>query len=374
MNDRLLNIVNIRIAIMICIGVILVREIYPLLKAYIAKAAYVVSALIVIVIAVITYGVIYIADAQSLIHRTGIYEFTVIIIYLALIAFMNTFKTIRNGRFTKIDKINIAAFVLVLCLDIYLLIRLGMSDDGHDIMLIMNIIVLCLVLAYIFYRTLVRLYQENYRGQEAEHLRNVIESGEDYLRNVQAMDKQVRTVRHDMNNQLQVIYGLLSQERYEEAKDFLKEYSISLEKTKEYIHTDNPIFNTVINNKIEYAKSEDIIITTGLHKTLKPMHGNDLYTIMGNVLDNAIEAELKEEPCNREIEIRSVWNGNDMIISVENYISKSVLNENKELHTSKQDKKSHGLGTQIIKKLVKKNNGTCDYYEEGNMFCCEIRW
>ena len=134
-------------------------------------------------------------------------------------------------------------------------------------MLIMNIIMLSLVLAIIFYRTLVRLYQENYKGREAEHLRNVIESGEDYLKNVQAMDKQVRTVRHDMNNQLQVIYGLLSQERYEEAKDFLKQYSISLEKTKEYIHTDNPIFNTVINNKIEYAKSEDIIITTGLHKT-----------------------------------------------------------------------------------------------------------
>lgn len=374
MNDILLNIVNIRMAIMICIGVILVREIYLVLNGYIAKAAYVVSTLVVIVIAAITYGVIYIADAQSLIHRTGIYEFTVIIIYLALIAFMNTFKTIRHGSFTKIDIINIAAYVLVLCFNIYLLIRLGISDGGHDVMLIMNIIVLSLVLSIIFYRTLVRLYQENYKGQEAEHLRNVIESGEDYLKNVQAMDKQVRTVRHDMNNQLQVIYGLLSQERYEEAKDFLKQYSISLEKTKGYIHTDNPIFNTVINNKIEYAKSEDIIITTGLHKTLKPMHGNDLYTIMGNVLDNAIEAELKEDICNREIEIRSVWNGNDMIITVENYISKSVLNDNKELHTSKQDKKSHGLGTQIIKKLVKKNNGTCDYHEEGNMFCCEIRW
>ena len=374
MNDILLNIVNIRMAIMICIGVILVREIYLVLNGYIAKAAYVVSALVVIAIAAITYGVIYIVNVNLIIYKTGMYEFTVIVIYMTLIALVNTFKTIRHGSFTKIDIINIAAYVLVLCFNIYLLIRLGISDGGNDVMLIMNIIVLSLVLAIIFYRTLVRLYQENYKGQEAEHLRNVIESGEDYLKNVQAMDKQVRTVRHDMNNQLQVIYGLLSQERYEEAKDFLKQYSISLEKTKEYIHTDNPIFNTVINNKIEYAKSEDIIITTGLHKTLKPMHGNDLYTIMGNVLDNAIEAELKEEPCNREIEIRSVWNGNDMIITVENYISKSVLNDNKELHTSKQDKKSHGLGTQIIKKLVKKNNGTCDYQAEGNMVCCEIRW
>ena len=85
-------------------------------------------------------------------------------------------------------------------------------------------------------------------------MREVIESGEDYLKNVQAMDKQVRTVRHDMNNQLQIIYGLLSQERYDEAKAFLNEYSISLEKTKEYIHTDDPIFNTVINNKIELPR------------------------------------------------------------------------------------------------------------------------
>ena len=65
MNDILLNIVNIRMAIMICIGVILVREIYLVLNGYIAKAAYVVSTLVVIVIAAITYGVIYIADAQS---------------------------------------------------------------------------------------------------------------------------------------------------------------------------------------------------------------------------------------------------------------------------------------------------------------------
>ena len=88
-------------------------------------------------------------------------------------------------------------------------------------MLIMNIIVLSLVLAIIFYRTLVRLYQENYKGQEAEHLRNVIESGEDYLKNVQAMDKQVRTVRHDMNNQLQVIYGLLSRKDMRKLRIFL---------------------------------------------------------------------------------------------------------------------------------------------------------
>ena len=113
MNDILLNIVNIRMAIMICIGVILVREIYKVLKGYISKAAYAVAALIVIVIAAIDYGVIYIADAEILIHRTGMYEFMVIIIYLILIAFMNTFKTIRNGEVVEGTVIDVKATGLI---------------------------------------------------------------------------------------------------------------------------------------------------------------------------------------------------------------------------------------------------------------------
>ena len=97
MNDILLNIVNIRMAIMICIGVILVREIYLVLNGYIAKAAYAVSALVVIAIAAITYGVIYIVNVNLIVYKTGIYEFTVIVIYMILIALVNTFKTIRHG-------------------------------------------------------------------------------------------------------------------------------------------------------------------------------------------------------------------------------------------------------------------------------------
>ena len=68
MNDILLNIVNIRMAIMICIGVILVREIYLVLNGYIFKAAYVVFALVVIAIAAITYGVIYIVNVNLIIY------------------------------------------------------------------------------------------------------------------------------------------------------------------------------------------------------------------------------------------------------------------------------------------------------------------
>ncbi len=72
MNDILLNIVNIRMAIMICIGSnTCKREIYLVLNGYIAKAAYAVSALVVIAIAAITYGVIYIVNVNLIVYKTG---------------------------------------------------------------------------------------------------------------------------------------------------------------------------------------------------------------------------------------------------------------------------------------------------------------
>ena len=36
-------------------------------------------------------------------------------------------------------------------------------------------------------------------------------------------------------------------------------------------------------------------------------------------------------------------------------------------------KKSHGLGTKIVKDIVEKYNGSIDYYEEDEFFCCDIR-
>ena len=149
---------------------------------------------------------------------------------------------------------------------------------------------------------------------------------------------------------------------------------MSLEKIQDYIHTENAFVNTLINNKIEYARNENIVITSSIHKKIKEIDNYDLCTILGNIIDNAIEAELREEQDKREIEISSFWDDGDCVFRVGNYISQSVLEENKELKTTKTDKKNHGIGTQIIKSLTKKNQCSYDYYEEGSMFYCEIRW
>ena len=177
-----------------------------------------------------------------------------------------------------------------------------------------------------------------------------------------------------MNNQLQVLSGLINNGQFTEASDFLKQYGIGLEKTIDYINTNNPVINTLINSKIAYAKSENIITAIDITKDIKPMTGNDLCSIIGNVIDNAIEAELHEEESLRQLHIQAYWDDEEMVFHVSNYINETVLDRNSGLATTKEDKNSHGLGTNIVKSLAKRNYGTCDYYETENEFHCEIRW
>ena len=86
------------------------------------------------------------------------------------------------------------------------------------------------------------------------------------------------------------------------------------------------------------------------------------------------KAELHEEESLRQLHIQAYWDDEEMVFHVSNYINETVLDRNSGLATTKEDKNSHGLGTNIVKSLAKRNYGTCDYYETENEFRCEIRW
>ena len=57
---------------------------------------------------------------------------------------------------------------------------------------------------------------------------------------------------------------------------------------------------------------------------------------------------------------------------IKNTIAYSVLENNKQLVTSKSDKKHHGFGVKIIREIAEKYHGRCDFFEQDNMFCCVV--
>lgn len=118
------------------------------------------------------------------------------------------------------------------------------------------------------------------------------------------------------------------------------------------------------------AKEKDINIICRSSSDISGIEDIDLCVLLGNILDNAIEACEKSSEKNIEVSIYS--DSTKLIITVINNIDFSVLNDNPELNTSKTDISSHGYGVKTIKSIAEKYNGQASFYEENNKFVCQI--
>ena len=98
----------------------------------------------------------------------------------------------------------------------------------------------------------------------------------------------------------------------------------------------------------------------------------DISIILSNLLDNAIESSLKQEPVNRFIDIQMFKRMGMNNIIIRNYIGTSVLRNNPQLNTTNKDDTGHGYGIKSIKKLVEKYNGDINITEENNYFVVHI--
>ena len=193
-----------------------------------------------------------------------------LIIYVLLIIVLKSFASIRNGMFNIRDIIILALTFIIVYAVFTVTMKMQLTSGSLLILLL-----LC-ILIFLIYELALSLYMANSNKKYADKLQEQLTSGEDYIKNVSMLDRQIRSIKHDMNNQLQVLSGLINNGQFNEASDFLKQYGIGLEKTIDYINTNNPVINTLINSKIAYAKSENIITAIDITKDIKPMTGNDL--------------------------------------------------------------------------------------------------
>ena len=123
----------------------------------------------------------------------------------------------------------------------------------------------------------------------------------------------------------------------------------------------------ILNSKLLEAEKLGINININVDKITFSDNNYDLCLILGNLLDNAIEASSQVND-NKWICITILKNNNIMNINISNNYSISPVEKNGKLYTTKLDKRSHGLGLDSVKQLVEKNEGVFNYKYENNIF------
>lgn len=231
----------------------------------------------------------------------------------------------------------------------------------------------CVVILVIvcFYMTL-SLSKSYKASEELNMLKQQREFEIQNIENVKEQYNEIRTIRHDMKQAYSVIAGLITDGKATEALSYIDGNTKRLNSIETFIDIGNDFVNSILNSKLSSAKAERIKIICSADKNLSEIDSIDLCTLLGNMLDNAVEGSVKCEPQERFIEVDIKTYGRQCIITISNSVACDVLTKNKNLSTTKKDKNLHGFGLDSIKRISEKYDGNVRYWQNGNTFNCEV--
>lgn len=205
------------------------------------------------------------------------------------------------------------------------------------------------------------LAQYRYEGRDMEKSKNEMNQ----------LHENARRLKHDMKNHLMVIASFLNSGEIEEARQYTSQILDKLNLEYSYIETGNTLLNYIVNQKLSYAKQQGIYVKAEIENLrFEQIESIDFAAILGNLLDNAMEAAVESDKKYVELTIRKV-RGYD-VIKVCNSINNSVLEKNPNLITTKQETASHGIGVKHVREIVEKYQGMLDIYEEDKRFIVSV--
>ena len=188
---------------------------------------------------------------------------------------------------------------------------------------------------------------------------------------IRSLHQSVRQLKHDMKNHLMVIASYLNSGDYEAAKTYTSEILDKLNAMHSYIETGNSLLNHILNEKLELARGCGIAVKAEIEPlSFSRMRSIDFSALLTNLLDNAIEAS-KDEP-DGELLLHIFQERGYDAVSIKNKIGKSVLEENPQLRSTKEDKEQHGIGISQIKEIVAEYDGIYDFFEKEGYFCSRV--
>ncbi len=171
----------------------------------------------------------------------------------------------------------------------------------------------------------------------------------------------VRRFKHDLVNHIGILRELANQKKTEEVKEYIDTIWNIQNEFDLRIHTGDSLFDLILNYYLYLAEREKIEFTVSGKLTEKTsLQMFDITTLMGNILQNAVEAA--RETATPKIRVELIEHKKEFFIVVSNSMEKKINTSKGFLITSKTDTINHGFGLKNIAAIVQKYYG--EYYIE----------
>ena len=235
------------------------------------------------------------------------------------------------------------------------------------------ILISCLLLTAVM---TILIQKSRYDRRLSNFQDNVLKKQRDEVQNIY---QTMRAWRHDYHNHMQSIKAMLSMNKKKELSLYLDNLEKDLDSIDIAIRTGNVGLDAILSSKVSIARKNNIEVscTAKVPSDLK-IPGVHLCAIVGNLMDNAIEACEKITSSQKQgdhvlpqfIRIYIGLFKNQLYISVTNSTKERRRKKLSELVTGKTGE--HGFGLRRIDKIADQYQGYVNRKNEPGVFATEV--
>lgn len=335
---------------------------------------YGISASIAFLVSSISGVSMYDLMASSTIYRF----FCMILINVLYVVFYSLTLRFKTYKFNIMKWTDWAAFIVIPLISIFILvliyaISLETNLTREHSLFLGFVAIGILVITVLIWIMLIKISKDSEFELQYKLLQQQYKYQNENILQANKSMENISSIRHDMKNKLLVIGQYIKNGDTDNALKMCGACGGEVQQsTGTFINTKNSMLNAIVNVKLSQANEKYIDTQVLVTEALEDVADTDLCIMLGNVLDNAVEAVSKLPEDNRRIKVKFERKGGYRLIIVKNSIAQSVLKSNPKLRTTKSDKAMHGIGTKSLEKTVRKYKGEVHYTEKDGLFCVGI--
>lgn len=181
-------------------------------------------------------------------------------------------------------------------------------------------------------------------------------------------NEDVKAARHDLRQHLSVMWAYLDRNDIDGLKGYLMSYEKKLPPDVRRTFTKNFALNAVCTRYAEEARRYEIDYDAALDMPERlPMNEPEVCALLGNLLENAVDA-CRDARCSAPfIRVRGMWEDGHIVFAVDNSCEQEPVWMDGRLLSSKRE--GFGTGTWTIQRAAERNGGTVAFtYKDGVFF------
>lgn len=321
-------------------------------------------------------SLIYKTDVEELIFSTAdpnrIFAFlSKAIAFIIFGLFIRFFKKIDLSTSKKYWLImNLVLIIFIVLINFFMAINSTLQQDNFYYSIqIFKISICFLIMTFL----VIYLFGEICLFYQKEQLKYALELKnkmlEQQIRFQETSTEDFKKIRHDIKNNLTHISYLLKENHIEDSVRYIEAITDTLNSTKSVIHCGNKYMDAIMNYGVALCKKNNVKIQFEVANIPDlEVIPTDLSSIISNILDNAVEANLRMSESERYLSLKVFCYKNYLSVIVKNPYKHTLIKSKEFLLTDKQDKIHHGYGLKSIKSSVEKYGGSFKFTTLNQVF------